>query len=72
MRSKFIETAMLAALFSLGVAAQAAAPAKPAVSLPPSADLAYGLAAQQRGFGLKGEATIAWRAGASQISSRVR
>ena len=63
MRSNLLKTGLLAALLALGVVAQAAAPAKRAVELPPSADLAYDLAAQQRGFGLKGEATIAWRAG---------
>lgn len=62
MRSKLLKTGIVAALLGLGVAAQAAAP-KRAVELPPSADLAYELAAQQRGFGLKGEATITWRAG---------
>lgn len=52
---------MLAVLaIHMGVAA--AAPAKHAVDLPPSADLAYELTAQQRGFGLKGDAQIAWRA----------
>jgi hypothetical protein len=70
MRSKLLKTGAVAALLALGVAAQAAAPANPTrraaqlpVSLPPSADLAYDLAAQQRGFGLKGEASITWRAG---------
>ena len=71
MRSNILKGSLLAALlalgFDLGLGAQAAAPAKRAaqspVSLPPSADLAYELNAQQRGFGLKGEATIAWRAG---------
>lgn len=65
MRSTLVKTGALAALLALGVAAQAAAPANPArraVELPPSADLAYELNAQQRGFGLKGEATITWRA----------
>lgn len=62
MRSKLLKTSILAALLGLSVAAQAAAP-KRAVELPPSADLAYELAAQHRGFGLKGEATITWRAG---------
>lgn len=66
MRSDLLKTGLLGALLALGVAAQAAAPpgsTKRAVELPPSADLAYDLAAQQRGFGLKGEASIAWRAG---------
>lgn len=67
MRTQLLKTGALAALVALGVAAQAAAPAaaapRRAVEMPPSADLVYELAAQQRGFGLKGEATIAWRAG---------
>lgn len=67
MRSNLLKTSALAALLALGVAAQAAAAAgaapRRAVDLPPSADLAYDLAAQQRGFGLKGEASIVWRAG---------
>ncbi|KQQ86561.1 DUF3108 domain-containing protein [Massilia sp. Leaf139] len=61
MRSNLLKGALLAALLALGAGAQAAAPAKRAVELPPSADLAYELNAQQRGFGLKGEALIAWR-----------
>nr|WP_229425417.1 DUF3108 domain-containing protein [Massilia sp. Se16.2.3] len=62
MRSNFwMRTGLLAALaLNLGLAL--AAPAKHAVELPPSADLAYELTAQQRGFGLKGDAQIAWRA----------
>ncbi|MEN3278034.1 MAG: hypothetical protein V7631_3824 [Massilia sp.] len=57
----FAAALVLAPALAHGV--QAAAPAKRAVELPPAADLAYELNAQQRGFGLKGEATIAWRAG---------
>lgn len=63
MRSTLLKGGILAALLALGPGAQAAAPPKQAVELPPSADLAYALSAQQRGFGLKGEATILWRAG---------
>jgi hypothetical protein len=67
MRSNIVKGSLLAALLALGLGlglgAQAAAPVKRSVELPPSADLAYELNAQQRGFGLKGEATIAWRAG---------
>ena len=66
MRSNLVKTGVLAALLALGIAAQAApaatAATKRAVDLPPSADLAYDLAAEHRGFGLKGEALIAWRA----------
>jgi hypothetical protein len=63
MSSNPLKSAVLAAALALACAAQAAAPAKRAVELPPSADLAYELSAQQRGIGLKGEAFIAWRAG---------
>ncbi|MDB5745906.1 MAG: hypothetical protein JWP72_754 [Massilia sp.] len=67
MRSDLLKSSVMASLLVLGVAAgvaaPAAAPARRAAELPPSADLAYGLAAQQRGFGLKGEAIINWRAG---------
>jgi hypothetical protein len=63
MRSNLLKGSLLAAVLALGSGAQAAAPAKRAVELPPSADLAYALSAQQRGFGLKGEALIAWRGG---------
>jgi hypothetical protein len=66
MRSNLLKGGVLAAalvsLLALGSTAQAA-PVKRAVELPPSADLAYELNAQQRGIGLKGEALIAWRAG---------
>ena len=63
MRSNLLKSGMLAALLALGSAAQAAAPVKRAVELPPPADLAYELNAQHRGFALKGEALIAWRGG---------
>lgn len=61
MRSNLLKGGALAVLLALGLQAQAAAPVKRAVELPPAADLAYELNAQQRGFGLKGEALIAWR-----------
>ena len=63
MRSNLLKGGVLAAVLALGSPVQAAAPVKRAVELPPSADLAYELNAQQRGIGLKGEALIAWRAG---------
>ena len=47
-------------------AAQAAA--KRPFELPPSADLHYELQARQRGFGLKGEAIVTWRAGDGKYS----
>ena len=75
MRSKLVKTGVLAALLALGIGAQAApaapAPTKRAVDLPPSADLAYDLAAEHRGFGLKGEALIAWRAAADSYDVTV-
>ncbi len=50
---------------SLGTAGAQDAPAaiKRKFALPPSADLHYELQARQRGFGLKGEAIVSWRAG---------
>jgi len=61
MRSNLLKGGVLAAVLALGPGAHAAAPVKHAVELPPPADIAYELNAQQRGFGLKGEALIAWR-----------
>jgi len=69
MTKKIFTSSLLAGLLALGAPAAStataapAAPAKRAVELPPSADLAYDLSAQQKGIGLKGEALIAWRAG---------
>ena len=66
MISKQIMRSTMTGLLALGAAAAIAAPAAPvkhAVELPPSADLAYDLNAQQKSIGLKGEALIAWRAG---------
>lgn len=57
---------------SLGAGAQDAAPSHPAVKrafeLPPSADLSYDLSARQRGFSLKGDAVITWRAGGGKYN----
>lgn len=55
---------MLFAL-ALGSAAarEAPAPVKRPFELPPSADLQYDLQARQRGFSLKGDAIVRWRAG---------
>lgn len=61
MRSNLLKGGAAAVLLSLGMHTYAAAPVKRAVELPPAADLSYELNAQQRGFGLKGEALIAWR-----------
>lgn len=63
MRSNLLKGGVLAVALALACAAQAATPVKRAVELPPPADLAYELNAQHRGFGLKGEALIAWRGG---------
>lgn len=66
MRSNLFKCSVLAGLLALGVSTAMAAPAAPvkrAVELPPSADLAYDLNAQQKSIGLKGDALIAWRAG---------
>ncbi|WP_229510728.1 MULTISPECIES: DUF3108 domain-containing protein [unclassified Massilia] len=71
MRSNLLKGTVLAMALALAGAAQAAAPLKRAVDLPPSADLAYELHAQQRGIALKGDATIAWRAGAGNYDVNV-
>lgn len=65
--------AALALTFTLGGAsAQSAHPAvKRAFELPPSADLAYDLAARQRGLALKGDATVNWRAGDGKYDLRL-
>ena len=66
MRSNLFKCSVLAGLLALGVSTAMAAPAAPvkrAVELPPSADLAYDLNAQQKSIGLKGDALITWRAG---------
>lgn len=68
-RSKFIKTGALAALLALTCSAQAAPQRK--VALPPSADLVYDLSAQQRGFNIKGEALINWRASDAKYSVNV-
>lgn len=56
----------------LDAGAEDALPAHPAVkrafALPPSADLTYDLKARQRGFSLRGEAIVTWRAGAGKYS----
>ena len=61
MRSNILKGGVLAAVLAFGCAAQAAAPAKRAVDLPPPADIAYALNAQHGGIGLKGESLITWR-----------
>lgn len=58
---------------ALGPALAQDAPAAPVpikrpFTLPPSADLHYALQARQRGFGLKGEAIVTWRAGDGQYA----
>ncbi|MEW6372515.1 MAG: DUF3108 domain-containing protein [Pseudomonadota bacterium] len=67
-------TAASAGLLALSLNTAGAAPAAPvkrAVELPPSADLAYELSAQQRGIGLKGDALITWRAGEGKYDVNV-
>ena len=55
----------LLSAFALGSACAQDAPAgvKRPFELPPSADLNYELQARQRGFSLKGEGIVTWRAG---------
>ncbi len=61
-----------ALLLALGIGTAGAADApgavKRAFELPPSADLHYELQARHRGFSLKGEAIVTWRAGNGQYS----
>lgn len=71
MRSNLLKGGLLMAVLAVGAAAQAAGPSRHAVELPPPADLAYELNAQQRGFGLKGEALIAWRGGDGKYNVNV-
>ncbi|SFD02376.1 DUF3108 domain-containing protein [Massilia yuzhufengensis] len=59
---------LLALLLGSAAAQDAPAAIKRAVELPPSADLVYELQARQRGFSLKGEAVITWRAGDGKYS----
>ena len=54
---------LLAGAIGAATAQDAPASAKRAFELPPSADLHYELQARQRGFSLKGEAIVTWRAG---------
>jgi hypothetical protein len=66
---------LLLALAAGSAAAEAPAAIKRPFELPPSADLNYELQARHRGFGLKGEAIVTWRAGdgkyAASAESRV-
>lgn len=74
MRSNLLMRSATAAVLALGLHTAGAAPAAPVkyeVQLPPSADLAYELSAQQRGIGLKGDALITWRAGDSKYDVNV-
>lgn len=54
---------LLALLLGTAGAQEAPAAIKRKFELPPSADLHYALQARQRGFGLKGEGIVTWRAG---------
>ncbi len=54
---------LLAGAIGAATAQDAPASAKRPFELPPSADLHYELQARQRGFSLKGEAIVTWRAG---------
>jgi hypothetical protein len=53
---------LLAGAIGTATAQDAPASAKRPFELPPSADLHYELQARQRGFSLKGEAIVTWRA----------
>lgn len=54
---------LLAGALGAATAQDAPASARRPFELPPSADLHYELQARQRGFSLKGEAIVTWRAG---------
>ena len=60
---------LFALAFGPAAAQDAPPPIKRQVELPPSADLHYELQARQRGFSLKGEAIITWRAGDGKYSA---
>jgi hypothetical protein len=60
---------LLALHLSNAAAQDAPAAIKRPFALPPSADLNYELQARQRGFGLKGDATVIWRAGDGKYSA---
>ena len=59
---------LLALLLGTAGASDAPPAARRPFELPPSADLSYDLQARQRGFGLKGEAVVTWRAGEGKYS----
>lgn len=59
---------LLAGTIGAAAAQDVPAAAKRPFELPPSADLHYELQARQRGFGLKGEAIVTWRAGDGKYS----
>ena len=58
-----------ALLLGAAVAQDAPAAIKRPFELPPSADLHYELQARHRGFSLKGEAIVTWRAGDGKYSA---
>ncbi|MGH8854687.1 MAG: DUF3108 domain-containing protein [Telluria sp.] len=59
---------LLALALGSSCAQDAPAAVRRTVDLPPSADLAYELQARQRGFSLKGDAVVTWRAGGGKYS----
>jgi len=60
---------LLAGTLGAAAAHDSTAFAKRPFELPPSADLHYELQARQRGFGLKGEGIVTWRAGDGKYSA---
>ncbi|MFM9435046.1 hypothetical protein ACFDR9_002108 [Janthinobacterium sp. CG_23.3] len=67
-----LQRTLAAALLAAALAPAAAADQHPSVkrafSVPPSADLSYSIKARQRGLGLAGDSTTAWRAGDGKYS----
>lgn len=61
---------LLAGAIGAATAQDAPAAAKRPFELPPSAELHYELQARQRGFSLKGEAIVTWRAADGKYSVR--
>jgi hypothetical protein len=59
---------LLALACASAIAQDGPAGIKRPFELPPSADLIYELQARQRGFSLKGEAVVSWRAGDGKYS----
>lgn len=72
MRSNLLTSLVAAGLLAGaagGALAAGSSAGNPPFELPPSADLSYQVAAQQKGFALRGEALLSWRASAGTYSA---